>query len=392
MVTREQIARHLRIAREAVGMTQEQVAAALELRRPAITDMENGKRNVSSDELYQLATLYGRSVSELLEGSPLDAATSVLFRSTGQVGPETRAAVFRFLERCRSERELRTLLGAAPMAPARPYAPMDPPLSAAQALADGERLAERERERLKLGHEPVRDPIGLVEDQGVCVGRLDPLSTLDGIYVNAAPVGPCVGVNDTRDRWTGYRTTFTVLHEYGHWLFDGVTAEPLTAGRFTTDLCEVRANAFASAFLMPRPAVHRFFNAAGQLSQDGGIERLTPVLIVRAMHHFGVSRQALLLRLRTLRLISQPTWADPALCGFSLAPVAKALGIDLKVDHPLDARFRALIAQAWSAGFITTSRAASLRGIDVDAFRDEMELLGAEVNIPADMLPAVTLA
>lgn len=373
-------------------MTQEQVAAALDLRRPAITDIENAKRHVSSDELYRLAALYGRSVSELLEGSPLDAATGALFRRTGPVGPETRVAIHRFLERCRSERELRVLLDVAAPRAVRPYGAMPTPTTPLQAMAEGEQLAERERERLGLGYEPIRDPIGLVEDQGVCVGRLDPVSTLDGIYINAAPVGACVGVNDTRDRWTGYRTTFTVLHEYGHWLFDGVTAEPLTAGRFTTDLCEVRANAFASAFLMPRPAVHRFFGAAGLLTPNGCIERLTPVVIVRAMHHFGVSRQALLLRLRTLRLIDQPTWADPALCTFPLAPVAAALGIELRVDHPLDARFRALVVQAWSAGVITTGRAAALRGIDLDDFRDEMQLLGADVHVPADMLPAVTLA
>lgn len=386
MITPEAIGRHLKTARESSGLTQARVADALGLSRPAVTNMESGQRSVSSSELYQLARLFGRSVSELLEGSGFDDATAVLFRRDGFDTPEARIAVRRFVERCRSQRELEALLDIRRPVPERPAAPYAAPATLSDALALGERLAERERQRLGLGTEPVRDPIGLIENQGVCVGKLVTESAVDGVYLNLPPLGPCVGVNDTRDTWTGYRTTFTIVHEYAHWLLDSVQAEPLPTGRFTTDLCERRADAFAAAFLMPRPAIHRFFSTAGLLTAAGRVDELTPVTIVRAMHHFGVSRLALLARLHRLAFIQHATWCDAGLRNFPLLAVARAMGIALKTEHALEARFTDVVTQAWAAGLITTGRAADLRGLDVDEFRAQMVEIGIEMHVPDDML------
>lgn len=392
MITPERIGQHLRAAREASGLTQAQVAQALGVSRPAVTNMESGQRGVASPELHALARLYGRSVSELLEGSPLDAVTMLLFRREGFDTPEARLAVRRFLERCRSTRELETLLGVRRPDAARPAYPTAAPATVAEAVALGERLAARERERLGLGTEPVRNPIGLVESQGVVVGRLETRSPVDGVYVNAPLIGACVGVNDGRDTWTGYRTTFTVMHEFAHWLIDTVQAEPFPTGRFTLDLRERRADAFAGAFLMPRPALSRFFSGSGLLTAAGGIEALTPVTIVRAMHHFGVSRLALLTRLRRLRLIDHSTWTDPGLRGFPLMSVARAIGLTLRAEHPLEGRLTELVTSAWAAGLITTGRAADLRGLEVDDFRAQMTEIGVEVAVPAEMLLPVAIA
>jgi Zn-dependent peptidase ImmA (M78 family)/DNA-binding XRE family transcriptional regulator len=386
MTTTERLPGHLKTAREANGLTQAQVASALGLSRPAVTNMENGQRGVSSSELHQLARLYGRSLNELLEGSALDSITAILFRRDGFDTPEARLAVRRFMARCRAVRELETLLHAQRPMPSRPASPLAAPASLADAIAIGERIAARERERLGLGTEPIRDPIGLVENQGVCVGRLETVSAIDGVYFNAPPLGPCVGVNDARDPWTGYRTSFTVIHEYAHWLMDALQAEPLPSGRFTMDLCERRADAFAAAFLMPRPAMHRFFGTMGLMTPDGVDDDLTPVTIVRAMRHFGVSRLALLTRLRRLALIRHDTFNDATLRNFPLLSVARAIGVTLKAEHALDARFTDLITQAWANGLITTGRAADLRGLELDDFRAQMDEIGVQVQMPNDML------
>jgi transcriptional regulator with XRE-family HTH domain len=63
------IGARLRQAREAAGLTQEQIAKLLGLPRPAISEMEGETRRVSVGELKQLAHRYKVSM-EWLTGEP----------------------------------------------------------------------------------------------------------------------------------------------------------------------------------------------------------------------------------------------------------------------------------------------------------------------------------
>jgi len=58
----------LRQAREYVGLSQEEVATALGLSRPSITNIELGARKVEANELGKLAKLYRRTLEYLLTG------------------------------------------------------------------------------------------------------------------------------------------------------------------------------------------------------------------------------------------------------------------------------------------------------------------------------------
>jgi transcriptional regulator with XRE-family HTH domain len=62
---REQIAQRLRTAREAAGVSQGQVAKLMQIHRPTVSEIEAGRRKVSSEELVQFASLYGVSVEWL---------------------------------------------------------------------------------------------------------------------------------------------------------------------------------------------------------------------------------------------------------------------------------------------------------------------------------------
>jgi transcriptional regulator with XRE-family HTH domain len=62
---RSHIAERLRLAREAAGLTQGQVAAKLGLHRPAVSEIEAGRRRVSAEELIAMADLYGVEVGWL---------------------------------------------------------------------------------------------------------------------------------------------------------------------------------------------------------------------------------------------------------------------------------------------------------------------------------------
>ncbi|HET7662336.1 MAG TPA: helix-turn-helix transcriptional regulator [Rhodanobacteraceae bacterium] len=65
---RQELAVRLRSAREYLGLSQDEVAAALHLPRPSITLIEAGTRKVEATELSQLAGLYRVTVDYLLSG------------------------------------------------------------------------------------------------------------------------------------------------------------------------------------------------------------------------------------------------------------------------------------------------------------------------------------
>jgi transcriptional regulator with XRE-family HTH domain len=69
------MSQRLREAREYVGLSQEDVARALNLSRPAITNIESGTRRVEAIELDKLASLYRQHVTFLLTGEESVAAT-----------------------------------------------------------------------------------------------------------------------------------------------------------------------------------------------------------------------------------------------------------------------------------------------------------------------------
>lgn len=60
------IAKRLREARKAAGVSQGQVAKLLSMHRPTISEIEAGNRRVSADELVKFADTYDVTVSWLL--------------------------------------------------------------------------------------------------------------------------------------------------------------------------------------------------------------------------------------------------------------------------------------------------------------------------------------
>ena len=67
---RKTIAARLRTAREMSGLSQAQVAKALDLHRPSVSEMEAGRRRVSAEELAKLADLYSVDMGWLTSATP----------------------------------------------------------------------------------------------------------------------------------------------------------------------------------------------------------------------------------------------------------------------------------------------------------------------------------
>lgn len=102
------LAARLREAREFLGLSQEEVAKALQVPRASVSAMEGGKRKVSSLELRDLAALYRTSVDRLLgtEDVPpeevLDESARALFRATRDLTTDERQRVVQFAQFLRS--------------------------------------------------------------------------------------------------------------------------------------------------------------------------------------------------------------------------------------------------------------------------------------------------
>lgn len=97
---RLEIAQRLREAREYVGLSQEEVARALGVSRPTITNIEAGNRRVEAVELDKLATLFRQSVNFLLSGEEAIGAApeqvQFLARAVKGLSPKDMEEVARF--------------------------------------------------------------------------------------------------------------------------------------------------------------------------------------------------------------------------------------------------------------------------------------------------------
>ena len=393
MDRRTTLANRLRAAREALGLTQAEVARALGVHRPTISEIEAGRRAVTSDELYEFARIYAIPVHALLT-DPLpdqEDVERVLFRRGGELTAQVRTAVRRFMEQCRAEKELEDLLGFERPHEERPGYLARPPKNRGEAVRQGERIAQQERSRLELGEQPLRNPIALLERQGVRVGPLDleKGEDLDGVYFETQSLGAAIGINPRRDAGTGFRSAFTAAHEYAHWLLRDVTVEEYRFKEAVGNLGEVRANAFAAAFLMPEQGLRAYFRDRGLSGKTGTIDHLGPGDLVRAMDYIGVSRIALLYRLQNVGLLEPERAEELRAFEFPITKTARALGLRFRRDPSLGARLPTLAVEAWRKGLISTGRAADLLGLDIQTFRERMRVIGEQ---PEDETPLLGAA
>ncbi len=378
-LTREQLATRLRELREKLGFTQAQVAQALSVHRPAISELEAGRRSVTSEELYRLSQLFATSVSTIL-ADPVPTAADVegiLFRRDGAESPAARASVLRFIQRRRDEKELEALLGIVSEATTRRTYTPPLPRTKIEAIAQGTSIAEEERQRLGLGSQPIRNPVEILAQQGVRIGPIESLEAgaIDGLYFETDDLGACVGICVRDHDWTGARAAFTAAHECAHWLLRDVQVEFFSFAPAGDDLVESRANAFAAAFLMPREGLTQYFVDAGLL-RNGTISHLSPGDLVRAMDYFGVSRTALLFRLVNLQIIRSALASS--LEDFSIRATAKALQMEFRSRGPISARLPQLAVHAWRSGHIGASRAAELCDLDLSTFKEVVHSIGED--------------
>lgn len=324
------LATRLKDARTASGLTQEQVAGSVDVPRTAIVQIESGGRAVSTLELAKLAALYGRPIASFFEEAPASPEEDVLvslLRAAGAVTdhPEWQPEISRYLEIYRVGVDLEHMLDLPPHVGPPTYQ-MNPPRRVMEAVEQGTFVAEQERRRLGLGHNPIPDMSDLINCQNIWASGARLPDDMSGLFLHHSSIGLCVLVNFHHPR---PRKRFSYAHEYAHALLDRRQPATVSFEQNRSDLGEVRANAFAAAFLLPRAGVWAFLNARAKggaslieqtvydptAESDGeevramrraspGSQILTYEDVAALAYHFGVSYQAGLYRLKSLSVVN----------------------------------------------------------------------------------------
>jgi Zn-dependent peptidase ImmA (M78 family)/transcriptional regulator with XRE-family HTH domain len=322
-ITRDELGRRIRSARESCGQTQEQLGDATELSRVAISQIESGARSVSSIELDRIAYALGRDIKSFFEESFVEQdPLAALFRTEAQLGEqgELRRALQESLALGREMTNLERILAIDRAQLLTAVYELPQAKSRWDAIQQGQRVAADERQRLGLGVAPINDLVEMLESQGVRTGVVTLPDNISGLTMADAKVGVFVVINGDH---SVLRRRFSVAHEYAHVLIDRDRSGAISRAENRTDLLEVRANAFAAEFLMPAEGVIQFVQALGkggasraqmsvfdetevvQVEQRAapGSQDIQLYDVALLAHHFGVSRISALYRLKNLRLI-----------------------------------------------------------------------------------------
>lgn len=319
------IGRNIQRARYITGLSQDELAQLVGLDRSAVSRIERGIRRLAAVELAVFAEALHADIAQLLrpgrdKTAPHVEAGKMLFRA-GPVSVDDHPQL-RWLA------ELATLLASC--APERQVSPLPARIRALPPRQAGELAARHLRRYLGLGpSEPIGTLSGIAYRLGghVVAARLPARSRLSGCILAQPGAPPVILVNTSHPP---ARQRFTLAHELGHHLLDPtMSANACEAGVTRPGprvLSELRADSFASAFLLPKRAVTEVASSAPlRLDELAAMERL-----------FGISHAATIAWLRALGTITE-TEAQvlrrlgPADGGSERRPLFRAIGVTTAV-------------------------------------------------------------
>lgn len=372
-------------ARKARGVTQEDAAKHLDCSRPILIAIEKGTRPPKAQELVKLASLYGRSVHELLRpGEPLVDLQPHLRAVAGRTeaeNPEIDQAITELQRFAEDYRRLEQIMNAPLKLNYPPEVRLSSQLNPA-ALAED--VAVQERNRLGLGDQPVIDLRNILETEvGLRIIYASLPSPIAGMFAYVGEFGGIIAVNR---KHPPERRRATMLHEYGHLLVDrhkpGIDYLATPAKRPAN---ERFAEAFAMAFLMPATSVRRRFNEIVTTTGDFQIADLC-----RLSHLYFVSLEAMTLRLEGMGLIPQGTREYLKESRFEVRKATEVLSLPKHPvsDEPLSDRYKYLAVHAYERGELTEGQLARFLRCDPVTAREMVAryLTTPEVSLDGEYL------
>ncbi len=367
----------LQAARKRSGMRQEDAAAILGVSRTTITAIENGKRRITAPELFKLARAYKCQLSDFVRERPHVHPSPEQFRGPDALSEADQQAiephVGTLIEYARTYVELEHIL-QSPLARRYPaeYSTKGPIERVA------ERIAIEERQRLSLGDGPIGNLRDTLEQ---CVGlRIFYMPLPNGfseIYIYDDVLGGCLAVNqnhpEERRRWS-------LAHGYLHFLAHRTSPDVYKEENRRFSPGERLADAFARFFLMPSNSLMRSYNDI----VDAG-NSFSPSDLLTMAHFYGVSVEALALRLEDMDLLPTGTWQSLKKRGFPIRQFQEQLGLRIAVrDDIFPLRYQILAFTALNEGHISEGQFAHFLRRNRFEARSMLEELESQSDAPLD--------
>ena len=284
------LSRKLKAYREQFEASFEQVAAATGIPADRLAELESGGQKPTGDEILIIADYYKCDYNYFLSGDEpaVFEQTEELYRTHGdQFSPEDRWAVQEFLYLCECEQFLWQALERSPLIS------FSFRKTGSHYKRQGADAAEALR-RFKnyQANQVVSDVFQDLRSIGFHVFRRRlGNSKISGLCVRHPQAGNCLLINYDEDM---FRQRFTAAHEGGHAILDD-DQSVIVSYEGAHDLREVRANAFASGYLVPRETLALLPNDLPW----------TPETVTEWGIRFGVNPEPLLFALKDIGRVSE---------------------------------------------------------------------------------------
>jgi Zn-dependent peptidase ImmA (M78 family)/DNA-binding XRE family transcriptional regulator len=341
------IGTRIKLARKKAGYSLRDLAEALgsKVSPQAIGKYERGEMTPSSDVLLALSKALGVTVAYLMNSQGLDL-TSVDFRTkastTGKDRARVETEVIEWVERYLQIEEILELDGTHWKKPFEQ-------LEIISSIEEAEDLANRVRDRWKLGFDPIPNMTELLEEKGLKVLIVDLPERVSGFTCLVKRRGdladlPVIVVNK---KCSLERRRLTLAHELCHRLIDPQHLSEKDE--------EYAANRFAGAFIMPLSHLEK---EVGKHRNSLGYRELISLKRI-----YRVSGAALLVRLRDIGIISSSvlTYMFQSLARTWRTDEPEELeSKDKRGEHEQPRRFERLCYRALSEDLISLSKASEL--------------------------------
>lgn len=283
----------LKIARIYRGMAVAELAEKLDLQRQTVSMYENNKlKNPEIPTIIKMSNVLGFPKKFFMERDNIDI----------KVGSTYFRALLTTNKRYRNQQEIKVDFIAKIFKYLNEYIEFPETNLPNEGFNNPEEAAENLRRLWKLGEKPIDNIVYLIEQHGILVNEFDSdTNDIDAFsqLINIDGIDKYI-IGYSKNKSTASRVHFDIAHELGHILLHewSEDIETLTKDEFKER--EAEANAFASAFLLPKNA----------FISDVGVYADNIAFYIELKKKWKVSISAMIRRSYNLKLIDNMTYSQ----------------------------------------------------------------------------------